>query len=123
MKSFSRNIFIRFCEVFPYVFFIGCMYIICFVFLYCILGSGVEAKFVFGVEFNNFCAIAGEMELFISCETAQNDTVTAMILFSAIGKSDVLLFVLLRELLKDTLFKEISDRVLSEVVSLLYSER
>ena len=71
-------------------------------FLYCILGSGVEVKFVFGVEFNNFCAITGELELFTSCETSLDDTVTAGILLSVIEKSDVLLFVLLRELLKCT---------------------
>ena len=75
------------------------MYIICYVFLFCILGSGVEVKFFFGVEFNNFYAITGEMELFTCCETSVDDTVMAGILLSVIEKSDVLLFVLLRELL------------------------
>ena len=99
------------------------MYIICCVFLFCILGSGVEVKFVFGVEFNNFHAITGEVELFTSCETSLDDTVTGRILLSVIEKSDLLLFVLLRELLKCSLFKEISDMVLLEVVSSSYSAR
>ena len=89
--------------------------------LYCVLGSGVKVKFVFGVEFNNYCAITGEMELFTSCETWLDDTVMAGILLSIIEKSDVLLFVLSSKLLKCLLFKEISDMVLSEVVSSSYS--
>ena len=48
------------------------------------------------------------------CETLIDDIATAGILLSVIEKSDVLL-VLLRELLKYSWFKEISDMVLSEV--------
>ena len=95
------------------------MYIICSVFLCCLLGSGIEVKFVLGVEFKNVCAITGEMESFALCETLIDDTVIAGILLSVIEKSDVLL-VLLRELLKCSLFRGIKDTVLSEVGFLLF---
>lgn len=67
------------------------MYIICSVFLFCILGSGIEVEFVLAVELNNFWVITGEMELFTLCETLIDDTVTAGILLSVIEKSDILL--------------------------------
>ena len=75
------------------------MFKICYVFLCCILGLGVEVKFVLGVKLNNFGAISGEIELL-----TLDHPVTAGILLSIIEKLDVML-VLLRELLKRSLFK------------------